>query len=284
MGYNEFIFSSLAARKSILIEGIGVISVVACGSRNCSPKSACEFPHYELRISDSSAYDVSLRDSVSGEYQKWLIAVKCTRKKRSILIDGCFTLQMDGEAYVSVSPCASLLPYLYPFSLPKKKRSFPYLIVLSSVVILLGLGYSGFELLTGDFFTPPPAPKIAVSAPPVAPAPVVMPDTVVVADTLVRDSIVTPSPRVSVDGYTEQMHGNSYLVVGSFSTLAESRSDARRLERLYPDLTISTSKKMRGDYFNYIYTSTSFEEVDKKKVELYDKYDKIKGMWVYRMR
>lgn len=277
MGYNEYIFSSLAARKSINIEGIGVVSVEASGSLSVKPRSIKDFPHYELRIIKNAPYDVSLKNSLIGDYAVWLAALKA--KNNIITIEGCLTIKTDGDEFVSITPSEELFQLLNPFVTSKKKRNFPFVSFFSGVVIVCALGYFAYILLSRE-----PAsmsePKKEV-AEVVEPTPVlIVQDTIIAVDTVKNAEL----PKVSESGYTEQIKDNSYLVVGSFGTLEEARSDAKRLEKLYSELSINTTKKMRGDYFNYIYASQSFDDVTAKQNELYNKYERIKGMWVYRMR
>lgn len=275
MGYNEIIFNTLAARKSINIEGIGVVVVVAHGTLRVNPKAPSDFPHYELRLIKNSHYDVSLKNSVAGDYDAWLSTLKA--KGKIITIEGCLTIKMSGDECVSITPSDELFQLLNPFYTFKKKRTFPFVVFFSTLLIICGLGYIGYVLLTADFEPESKKEVIVVVKP--TPVPIVQ-DTIVAVDTVKKVEL----PKVSESGYTEQIKDNSYLVVGSFRTLEEARSDAKRLEKLYSELSISTTKKMRGEYFNYIYTSSSFEDADAKKSELYNKFEKIKGMWVYRMR
>lgn len=275
MGYNEIIFNTLAARKSINIEGIGVVVVVAHGTLRVNPKSVSDFPHYELRLIKNSHYDVSLKNSLAGDYDAWLSTLKA--KGKIISIEGCLSIKMNGDEVVSITPSDELFQLLNPFYTIKKKYTFPFVAFFSVLVIICGLVY----ILLPEVPDPKPEPKKEAVVMVVKPTPVpIVLDTIVAVDTVKKVEL----PKVSESGYTEQIKDNSYLVVGSFRTLEEARSDAKRLEKLYPELSISTTKKMRGEYFNYIYTSSSFEDADAKKSELYNKFEKIKGIWVYRMR
>lgn len=287
MGYNEVIFSALAARKAIMIEGIGVVSVVRQGSLRSHPKTSVEFPHYELKLSKDESQS-SLKEAFKGNYEEWLNSVVKTNKNiRTVDVKGCFLLKFKGDVCISLTPYQELNLLLNPFSDGKKKHSFPFVIVLSVLVILGGLGYIGSTLLSGDFtFEKEKVNEIVI--PPVVPV-TVLPDTLVIPpqDTIVVveeiDTIAVVAAKVSAEGLTEQVIGNSYLVVGSFRSLSDARSDAKRLEKRNVGLKICTTKKMKGDYINYIYTSPSFEEAMQKKDELTGKYDRIEGMWVYKM-
>lgn len=291
MGYNEVIFSALAARKAIMIEGIGVVSVVRQGSLRSHPKTSVEFPHYELKLSKEESQS-SLKESFKGNYEEWLNSVVKTNKNiRTVDVKGCFLLKFKGDVCISLTPYQELNLLLNPFSDGKKKRTFPFVIVLSVLVILGGLGYIGSTLLSGDFtFEREEKVEIVIpqEIPPVVPV-AVLPDSLVIPskDTVVIveeiDTIAVVETKVSAEGLTEQVIGNSYLVVGSFRSLSDARSDAKRLEKRNSGLKISTTKKMKGDYINYIYTSPSFEEVTQKNNELTGKYDRIEGMWVYKM-
>lgn len=293
MGYNDVIFSALAARKAILIEGIGVVSVVRRGSLRSHPKTSAEFPHYELKLSATSDHHLSLKEEVSAEsnYDEWFKGVSKTKKNScTVDIKGCFLLKMKGNRCISLTPYKELNLLLNPFSNGKEKCKFPFVIVLSVLVILGGLGYIGSTLLSGDF-TVSREEEIAVQPVVIQPEIIpVIPEVEVPSDTVQMeeevektDTVTVSEPKISPDGLTEQVIGNSYLVVGSFRSLTDARSDARRLEKRNAGLKISTTKKMKGDYINYIYTSPSFEEAMQKNTELTGKYDKIEGMWVYKM-
>lgn len=289
MGYNQFIFSSLAARKSILIEGIGVVSVVRRGSSKDDRKSFREAPHYDLMVTHS-ALDYSLKGAVEGNYDEWLKSVTNSEGSgRKLDIEGCFILKINGDESVTIVAHDKLNILLNPFSAePQRRRqNYRWIIFLALFILLCGGAFMAYMQYGVKFSTKTVAtvvevvPKVPIAAPDTLSASLIATDTI---PEIILDSVEVVEPSEDKNGFTKAVKGSSYLVVGSFRELSLARCDAKRLEGYYDGMKVSTTMKPSGDYINYILTAPSYQEGIEAQKELMDKYDKISGIWVYFMR
>lgn len=293
MGYSQFIFSSLAARKSILIEGIGVVSVIRRGSSKGDRNSFREMPHYDLIVTHS-AYDVSLKESVEGDYDEWLRSVTVVGDKwRELDVKGSFRLKINNDESHTIEVCDELSLTLNPFAAValKPKRNYRGLLFFMAFVLLCGGGYGAYVLVYADRTVPTDKQqtKVAVVVPEpqkmeeilIAPIPIAT-DTI---PAIVEDSVeVVAEPKEDANGFTEPVKGNGYLVVGSFRELTAARTDAKRIESYYEGLKVRTTKKPSGDFINYIFTTPIYQDALEAQKTLSDKFEKVKGIWVHYMR
>lgn len=341
MRYNQIIFNSLAARKAIFIEGIGVVSVVRKGSLKSNPGANNEFPHYELVLSNSEC-PLSLKEAFEGDYGAWLQSVtKVTRNERIINIGGSFTLRLKGDGTSEFDISTELEMLLNPFSNGKKKRSRSLLMILSSILVtvaccgciiffIIDSGYINLPKISAyllpekilkptvstatepiatpcnkeaeeDIFTSeckkcPSALDSALISRPLVKVESLAESTEVDADTVIKSKPAIKSKPVkrniapiaepqASESYTKPISGRFYLVISSFRTQAMARKDIPRLERILENkVKVRTTKKIDGNYINYIYIGKTEDEVVTYQMTLNGKYDQLAGMWVYEMK
>lgn len=293
---NKFVFDTLSARKSILIEGIGTVVVVRKGSNISNPKKKRDFPRYELTINNASA-SVELKDVIGDEerYKNWFSSVcKVKGREKIIKIPNCVEIRMKSYVVKNIRCSEELDLQLNPF-MTKNKSGEGVSILIICVLALLFIGAALYLIFDySDMPSKPVEQKITIPEKVVyVPEPEELFDfdtteiseiqvDTVKADTIPVEVAVVPSVKKTNDGVIEPIKNMSYMVIGSFRTLKEAKIDKARLLNFYQDININTTTKSNGGYINYIYSSSSYDEAMSKREEFAEKYLKIKGIWVYQ--